>query len=1024
MGDREPETSLLERAEISELFESDTLGRKALHADVLLRMFGSVEPELQQLLGRYEVLRKLGSGGMGVVYLALDPELDRQVAIKLLRRRDREEHSEDIELRLRNEARAMARVNHTHVVHVHDVGRYREQLFIAMEYVEGSTLTRWLEHTRSWSECLRVFIDAGEGLAAAHEAELVHRDFKPDNVLLGDHGVVKVTDFGIAVAMDPWGTTAELSPSQTDESSSPSIVGTLRYMSPEQLRGEPLDARSDQFSFCVAFYEALAGHHPFPNKHPGALLTAIMASDLRSIAPEHGVPRWVLTAIERGMAPDPEQRWPSMRSLLDQLRDDPAVKRRRWILGSTAAVGLAVGAFIIGREATRRAEPDPAEIQREEARRTAACVEEGNQIDAQWNAEARARLHEGLASVDVSYAKDTADAVLPYFNAQAEAIRGAQTEACIDARVRQVWDEELYQRATWCLGERRLELESLASELAEADEQSMRKAVTAAAALVETQSCRDPHRLLLAPAPPDDLAAVSDVRRRLSSATAQMSAGRYDVALATATEALEAAEAIAWPVLVASARYHYGNALSHTGDFTGAEAALEQGYFEAARAGAVELQASIALSLVFKVGDRNGRHDDGLLWGKHAAIALDALHEPEDGLRRATLDGQLGVVHGLAGDLAEATRLQQRTLTHLEALLGRDHPGLIRTLNNLANVRASAGALEESGVLYERALALETTSLGAEHPQVAITLNNLSALYKRQGAYPEAIEAIERAIAILEQALGPEHSAVAGALTNLGNVYLETGDYALALATFKRARTIFEDALGEDHELFGRVLNNLAVAHDHIGEYERAVVLSERALAIREATLGSEHPEVAMTLFNLAATRWRLGEHEEASRLFERSLEIREKALGPGHADVASSLIGLAHILRATDERERARALYERALGIQEAALGRDHPDVANALLGLARLDLDAGATGHAIAWLERAVSIRIAALGPDHHEASEAQFVLAQALWDAPVDGGRDQARARELARRAADAVRDPESHAEIERWLTSRRP
>lgn len=1008
------------------MFEADTLERKALHADVLSRMFGSVEPEAQQMLGRYEVLRKLGAGGMGVVYLARDPELDRQVAIKLLRRRDQEGPSEDTEQRLRNEARAMARVNHAHVVHVHDVGRYGEQLFIAMEYVEGSTLTRWLEDTRTWSELLRVFIDAGEGLAAAHEADLVHRDFKPDNVLLGDDGVVKVTDFGVAVAaaVDPWETAATLRPSEADDPDAPSVVGTLRYMSPEQLRGQALDARSDQFSFCVALYEALVGQHPFARKHPGALLTAIMTAERWPLPGDHGVPRWLLKVIERGMHPKPEQRWPSMRALLDRLRDDPAVRRRRWLLGATATVGLAVGAFVVGREATLRASGDRSDEQREQARRAAACVEEGDGVDALWNDEVRARLHEGLASVDVSYAKDTADKVLPYFDAQVEAIRRAQTEACLDAQVRQVWDEELHQLATWCLDERRLELESMARELGEADERSVSQAVKAAATLLETQSCRNAHRLRLTPIPPDDPALFIDVRRQLSMASAQSLAGRYDDALATTTEALAVAEATGWPALVVAARYRHGRSLELTGSYAEAEAVLEQAYFEAARVGAVELQASIGQHLAFTVGDRSRRHDEGILWGKHTAVALDALQEPEDGLRRAMLDGTLGVIHGLAGDFAEATRLLTRNLAHLEALFGPDHPELISALNNQANIHQGTGALERSQALHERALAIVTASLGPEHPQIAVTLSNLSIVHQRRGAYREAIEATERAIDILESALGAEHPTVASALTGLGNVYLETGDYAQAISIFERARVLFENSVGEDHEITGRLLNNLAIAHEELGEYDEAIELTERALAIKEVTLGSDHPEIATTLNNLASARWAIGEREQARRLFERSLAIREATLGPEHSDVAGSLSGLAGVLRAEGEPERARALLDRALGIQREALGAEHPKVAILLVGLAQLDLDAGSADRAIVRLERAVSIHTAALGPDHHDVAEAQFLLARALWDAPAGKGRDRTRARDLARRAVDGVHPPEARAEIERWLDSHGP
>src|SRR4051812_10268762 len=235
-------------------------------------------------VGRYVVLERIGSGGMGVVYAAYDPELDRKVALKLLRP-DRAGAAGEAALRLQRGAQAIARLSDPHVVAVYDAGTFGDQVFVAMELMEGRTLRQWLgEGKRGWREIVDVFVAAGRGLAAAHAAGLVHRDFKPDNVLLGTDGRVKVADFGLARPVgdaDPGGGEAALmeSPGSRGLLATPLTewgvaMGTPAYMAPEQLRGERADARSDQFSFCVALWEALYGRKPFAGESFREMLDA------------------------------------------------------------------------------------------------------------------------------------------------------------------------------------------------------------------------------------------------------------------------------------------------------------------------------------------------------------------------------------------------------------------------------------------------------------------------------------------------------------------------------------------------------------------------------------------------------------------------------------------------------------------------------------------------------------------------------------------------------------------------------
>jgi serine/threonine protein kinase len=333
-------------------------------------------------IGRYRILRELGSGGMGIVYAAYDESLNRRVALKLLLR-----ETSTTAQRLRREAQAMARISHPNVVQIFEVGEHQGQLFVAMEYIEGVSLSQWLaEATLTWFEILDVFIRAGRGLQAAHEAGVVHRDFKPDNVMLalGDDGQplrVKVLDFGVAAVerFDDEPSAAVL-PSHNDDPSSrddpPSrltragaLMGTPHYMSPEHFLGNATDPRSDQFSFAVALFEALYDLRPFEGGNVDALRASVLAGKLRARpraweVPVREVPAWVAETLTRALAVDPDQRFASMAELLAELASHPdrtanpehdrtvALRQRLWMLSvlTLGTFGL-VGVLLLVRSA-------------------------------------------------------------------------------------------------------------------------------------------------------------------------------------------------------------------------------------------------------------------------------------------------------------------------------------------------------------------------------------------------------------------------------------------------------------------------------------------------------------------------------------------------------------------------------------------------------------------------------------------------------------------------------------------------
>ncbi len=303
-----------------------------------------------ELLGRYEIERLIGAGGMGMLYVARDPQLGRRVALKLMRP---SLAAEGGRLRLLREAQAMAQLSHPNVVSVFDLGEVDGRVFVAMELLEGGTLRDWMRAPHSWKEVVAMFCEAGEGLAAAHAAGVVHRDFKPENVMMGKDQRPKVGDFGLArpelVAEEEPPLALALALKVTHAGS---MLGTPAYMSPEQLAGKPADAKSDQYGFCVSLYEALAGQRPFPADSLEELRTRVAGG--MPAPPKDGlVPAHVWAAIARGLNPNPAERFPDMQALMVVLRFPPAppqrAKRFEWgsadarrIVATSSLAGVAV----------------------------------------------------------------------------------------------------------------------------------------------------------------------------------------------------------------------------------------------------------------------------------------------------------------------------------------------------------------------------------------------------------------------------------------------------------------------------------------------------------------------------------------------------------------------------------------------------------------------------------------------------------------------------------------------------------
>ncbi|MEX1362547.1 MAG: serine/threonine-protein kinase, partial [Nannocystaceae bacterium] len=492
-------------------------------------------------VGRYLVLEPIGEGGMAAVHLAHDPQLHRNVAIKVLHARPGADQA-----RLVREAQALAKLSHPNLVQVYDVGTWGEQVFVAMEYVKGPSLQHWLNRRRSWREVVQCLRAAGEGLVAAHEAGLVHRDFKPGNVLLGDDGRVRVADFGLArLGADPQEREVstrgdEVAPGdalQTAMTESGVAMGTPAYMAPEQHVAGPVDARCDQFAFCVTLYEGVYGRRPFAVPRRDALLLAkldgppAMPSDAK-------VPSWLRRVIGRGLAPAPEARFESMPALLRAIDEGLFRARRRLgaagllaALGITAGLGYAAS----GSRTQTRCETEPSPI---------------------WDEPSRAAVERAFVDTGVALGNDALQLVSARLDVYDDQWRTMHRDACEATHLRGEQSDELLDLRMACLRRRGTQMRATVQVLMEADAEVVENAVEAVAKLPSVEVCADLDALrAIVPLPEaaDDRREVEQLEDRLADAYASLNAGRFAPAAEAAEQVAEGARALGYAPLLAEA---------------------------------------------------------------------------------------------------------------------------------------------------------------------------------------------------------------------------------------------------------------------------------------------------------------------------------------------------------------------------------------------------------------------------------------------------------------------------------------
>ncbi len=808
---------------------------------------------------------------MGTVYAATDPDLDRTIAIKVLHDRPGRKVRAQA---LLHEAQAMAQFSHPNVVTVHDVGTHEGRVFVAMDWVRGPTLRSWMKG-RPWDAVLRAFLQAGRGLAAVHAAGLVHRDFKPANVMLHPGGRVVVMDFGLARPSDDSSGQAECSPIRSahntyddDVSRAGSVQGTPAYMAPEQHLAFDVDARADQFSYCVSVFEGLFGKRPFRARTVTELVMRISAGEFADV-PRNGVPPRIRRTLTRGLAELPKDRWPNMERLLDRLQ--PAA-RGTWMIWGAGAAALSTVAFA----AIPPADP---------------CETRSDAVRELWSKQRRNTLLTALRSSPKPFADETAQRVDTTIAAYVDRLADAHDEACQVSI-----DPTLLDRRTACLSQRAGAVRATTDALTASAEDGLQKAVQVLGHLPDVEACLDPEALARTHELPADEARRDEIghaRDAISEALAMKEAGDLEGAYARAKAALVLARDAGFSPVEAEALNAWSAAQEGRGDYAEA-AATSEAAFHVAHSSHHDVEALRAtVQLVYVVGYRLQQPDTADEWLRHAAALLSRIEHR--GLEARLINNEATLAYS-AGDYDGAVRGFERTAELRESLQGPEHPDVAAAHSNMGLALTRLGRLEDALQHHARARSSWEASLGPSHPMVAISVHNRALVFEQMKHLDEAAAEYERAIELRIRSQGAEHPSVALSLNNLGHVRKDQGRPLDALELHQRALALWHEAYGPEHRRVAEALGGIAEALSKQSRFEEAYRFADRSLSTMAAVVGTHHPDFAHTLMTQAEILVAQGDVGGAIARYQQARSIFVNAQGTDSAMVKHIDAGLKQL--------------------------------------------------------------------------------------------------------------------------------
>ncbi len=913
-------------------------------------------------VGRYRLGHRIGAGGMGMVFEAHDPELDRRVAIKLLHPGVTGD-ADVTRTRLLREARAMARLAHPNVVAVHDVGRVGEQVFLAMELVEGSTLSQWVDaQPRTQRQILEVFVQAGRGLEAAHAVGLVHRDFKPDNVLIGVDGRARVTDFGLARSTVAWTappgpagtgspTVAGLGTSTHGATAQGALVGTPAYMAPEQWRGASADARTDQFSFCVALFEALFGKRPFPGNTLAAVADNVLEGRMSPLP--RSAPGWLRTAIGRGLAGDAQQRHPSMTALLGLLERDRGRTLRVTAIIGAMAVGAAatVGTLAWMTDMTTSTDADaPAMVAAAEGEPVptaatpdlpaaappdpaAACLAASPHARGRWTVKRRATLRNHVREMEDGEFR--AARLLDTLDAWVQGWSRAAVATCTpgphpDARRR-------------CVERQLARFDALLGHIQDLDGFAVQDSVLAAAhRLPAPAQCLDEAWLAVAPAPapPDQAATASLLSEDLAAAQGLADLEQWISAPKAAKRVAEQAQALGYAPFLAEAQLAAGRMAALRDEPDLAVPWLQQAAATAQGGVHEAVLAQAALVLVEVQGVQRLRPAETERWLRIAGSAADRFGDDELAATRRLAEGRLS--HAI-GEHLEAIPSLEAALAWSREALGDAHPRIARIHLDLSSVHLALGDLPRARAAAQTAATMLHDTVGSTALDHAAALSALARVGLAAGEHDAAAKLADRAVHIPTIGRSYRHDLERGMARGLlGHIQAAAGSHELALATFEDARVaLFADAPKALPSLWqGELLVQ-------IGRHDEGLPKLDAALAELESHFGTDDPRLISSLRRIGVAQWTAGQTASGRATLQRAIDVARDAIGygPRLAIVQSDLAALE---RADGRLESALTLLDDAHVPLVGAYGLHHRRIALSVLARADLAWELGQAEYA----------------------------------------------------------------------------
>ena len=823
----------------------------------------TIETELLEAgtwVGRYILGRVIGRGTTGVVYAARDTELDRAVAIKIVHAAVAMRDPDGRDVRLR-QAQSTARLVHRSVVTIHDVGSIGERLFIAMELIDGPTLQRWLQADRPWREVVAVLRDAGEGLAAAHHAGILHLDFKAENVLLAADGRVVVTDFGLALATP--------------------------------VSGGDGGASGDRAGFCRVMLAALWPDDPAAD---GATKEGVGGQPYRVPTSRRHPPRWLRRVVLGGLGADAPSRYPDMPALLAAL--DPR-RRDRWTLaigGGVVALGVLFAVH------SWRAQPTAATY----------CDRVGERIDAVWNASVREEINTAFLATGEPAAADAVVLAASSIDGFAKTWLAAQLEVCRAGQDDTMAPQTLDLRVT-CLERQLGKATTLLEALRTPDAQTVLRVSSVLGGLGTPGQCVDDERLARRDAARSGIAA--EVRGQLDEsilrAETLVDTAKYSEAMSVARATLEQARRVgdAWTsaeaLLVIAAVQQWL-----------ADGAVEQSYHDVLSAALavqhdrVAAMATLGLIELWEPGTPGGlaRVEQ---WRKHCAALISALGGD------TYLEVQLAVA--TAGFFQKSGHYEEAVAANEAAIAvsddGRNAVLLASAHANLGGIAAARGRYDEALVRFRRGSEILLRVLGPRHPGVASAIFNVGSALAELGELEAGRNEHVLALAILEENFGPDHPTLAPALRMLAWSGLSRRRPDEALGYAQRALGIArrEDERGEST---ARSLSMLSAIELELAHDAEAFTHAKDALSIALVALGPDHPGLSEFEigYGLAATR--RADFIAARAHFTRAIELRTAAMGDADAEIGRAWSGLAELELAMGDHPAAVAAASRALDI------------------------------------------------------------------------------------------------------------